>query len=122
MRLKTSPLFLSTPLLAFSAGIKTFVKFATTRLQLERTIMAGKNALRFSRITFATLSRSVVTLVLSVVLFLLLPNKAPAAERCPAPSFATAVNYQTGRGCWSVAVGDFNGDGKPDLAVANRYS
>src|SRR5258708_34040868 len=33
-------------------------------------------------------------------------------------SFQAAVNY-AGGGASSVAVGDFNGDGKPDLAVAS---
>ncbi len=35
------------------------------------------------------------------------------------PSFAPAANFAADSGSWSVAVGDFNGDGKPDLAVAN---
>ena len=34
-------------------------------------------------------------------------------------AFAAAVNYGAGGRPQSVAVGDFNGDGKPDLAVAN---
>jgi hypothetical protein len=34
-------------------------------------------------------------------------------------TFQTALNYPAGTVCFSVAVGDFNGDGKPDLAVAN---
>src|SRR6266545_4092163 len=34
-------------------------------------------------------------------------------------TFQSAVNYDAGLGPSSVAVGDFNGDGKPDLAVAN---
>jgi len=34
----------------------------------------------------------------------------------------TTTDYQAGSGPYSVAVGDFNGDGKPDLAVANSIS
>jgi hypothetical protein len=37
-------------------------------------------------------------------------------------TFQRAVNYGTGGGPTSVAIGDFNGDANPDLAVANRYS
>jgi FG-GAP-like repeat/PASTA domain len=36
-----------------------------------------------------------------------------------APSFARARSYATGRAPDSVAIGDLNGDGKPDLATAN---
>ncbi|HEV2915572.1 MAG TPA: FG-GAP repeat protein [Pyrinomonadaceae bacterium] len=37
------------------------------------------------------------------------------------PSFATKADYATGVAPGSVAIGDFNLDGKPDLAVANSY-
>jgi hypothetical protein len=39
-------------------------------------------------------------------------------------TFQNAVNYALGTDAdpWGVAVGDFNGDGKPDLAVANYLS
>jgi predicted NUDIX family NTP pyrophosphohydrolase len=45
-----------------------------------------------------------------------------AVNGVPSAGFAKAVNYGAGSGPWSVAVGDFNGDGKPDLAVANEES
>ena len=38
---------------------------------------------------------------------------------CDTPSFAAAKNFNAGTNPGAVAVGDFNGDGKPDLAVAN---
>src|SRR5262245_30965532 len=38
----------------------------------------------------------------------------------PSVTFKPAVNYATGGKPQCVAVGDFNGDGKRDLAVANR--
>ena len=37
-------------------------------------------------------------------------------------SFGPAANVATGDGPASLAVGDFNGDGNPDLAVANQLS
>ena len=36
------------------------------------------------------------------------------------PSFATQQTFATGSGPYSVALGDVNGDGKPDLLVANE--
>ena len=40
-------------------------------------------------------------------------------EACQPVSFATATNFDVGSNPLSVAVGDFNGDGKQDLATAN---
>src|SRR5262245_29695172 len=40
----------------------------------------------------------------------------------PAVAFHPAVPYGAGDGPFSVAVGDFNGDTKRDLAVANENS
>ncbi|MES2654490.1 MAG: FG-GAP-like repeat-containing protein [Bacteroidota bacterium] len=37
-------------------------------------------------------------------------------------SFATKVNFETGSEPLSIAIGDINGDGKPDLATANQFS
>ena len=44
-----------------------------------------------------------------------------AHAQCPL-SFAPASNYAVGNHPLSVAVGDFNADGRPDLAVANFNS
>src|SRR5438034_348997 len=41
---------------------------------------------------------------------------------CIPVSFAAAANYGAGTNPFSVAVGDFNGDGNQDLAVANSGS
>src|SRR6478672_9471110 len=44
----------------------------------------------------------------------------PAAPRsCSVPNFTPATNYAVGTDPPSVAVGDFNRDGNPDLATAN---
>ena len=40
---------------------------------------------------------------------------------CTPVSFAAAANFRAGSDPLSVAVGDFNGDGKQDLAVAQQH-
>ena len=47
-------------------------------------------------------------------------NTTPAGATIP--TFAAQQTFATGRQPNAVAVGDFNGDGKPDLAVANYRS
>ena len=49
----------------------------------------------------------------------LLNQTAPGAT---APSFAAQATFAAGDGPFGVAVGDVNGDGRPDLAVANINS
>jgi FG-GAP repeat len=46
----------------------------------------------------------------------------PPALALAAVSFTLPTNVATGDGPASVGVGDFNGDGNPDLAVANQLS
>ena len=41
------------------------------------------------------------------------------AAGAPTASFAATQDFATGNGAWHVAVGDLNGDGLPDLAVAD---
>ena len=57
--------------------------------------------------------------VLLVCAGLALTLGVAALSASSAPSFAAAKNYTTGEGPDSVAIGDLNGDGKPDLATAN---
>src|SRR5262249_53847620 len=45
-----------------------------------------------------------------------------ALEARTLPGFLTAAFYPAGSSPDSVAVGDFNSDGRPDLVVANYYS
>src|SRR5260370_39426942 len=44
------------------------------------------------------------------------------AAQAPRVSFEGARNFSAGNRPYSVAVGDFNGDGAQDLAVANQNS
>jgi hypothetical protein len=63
---------------------------------------------------------SVLILVLAAMLTGLC---APAfAQTCTTPSFTQAAIYPVGVDIRSVAVADFDGDGRPDLAVANADS
>jgi hypothetical protein len=50
---------------------------------------------------------------------ILLNTTAPGATT---PTFATKVDFTTGDGPRSIIIDDINGDGKPDLAVANSLS
>jgi hypothetical protein len=56
---------------------------------------------------------------LAGLLLLAGPLGADARIEGSAPSFAHAKSYATGTQPESVAIGDLNGDGKPDLATAN---
>src|SRR5690349_21472181 len=63
------------------------------------------------------------TVTVAVVVLSNLIHTAPTrADGCPTPSFAAARTFDAGAGPVYVAVGDFNGDGKTDLAVANYHS
>src|SRR5207253_1635511 len=61
-----------------------------------------------------------VTVVVLAVLLSALFHSAPVlAGGFPAPNFGSARAFDAGASCFSVAVGDFNGDGTSDLAVAD---
>jgi VCBS repeat-containing protein len=59
---------------------------------------------------------------LLAALFLVASALAGTAVAVAQVSFGPAANVSTGDGPASVAVGDFNGDGNPDLAVANQLA
>src|SRR2546429_9129764 len=61
-------------------------------------------------------------LAIACLLNALLHNEPSFADGCLAPNLAGARTYDAGTSPVSVAVGDFNGDGQFDMAVANSGS
>lgn len=56
---------------------------------------------------------------ISLVSLFMLATSLEIAAQCNGPVFLSAPSYAADRQPFSVAVGEFNGDGKQDLAVAN---
>ena len=68
------------------------------------------------------MTRNSTSLLLLVAATLFLSSAFPSPAAAQTVSFVTRVDYAVGANPSSVAVGDFNGDGRPDLAVANYGS
>jgi hypothetical protein len=64
----------------------------------------------------------VLLIVLVMIAALLAALSAARSRTPPTPSFAAKQDFATGANPFSVTVGDLNGDGKLDLAVANDGS
>src|SRR2546428_447945 len=65
---------------------------------------------------WAAARRALILLVGAAAFALLVMHTAFSSTP---PTFQPKVDYPTGSSPSSVAIGDLNGDGKPDLAVAN---
>jgi hypothetical protein len=63
-----------------------------------------------------------LVILLASTLFATLLVAAPALAVVTPVTFTGPTNFAVGDGPNSVAVGDFNGDGDPDLAVANEFA
>src|SRR5262245_30698748 len=76
-----------------------------------------------SRIKFCRVElRKFGAVVLAMMLWLPPCLSSPVTAGAQAVSFIAGRDFVPGHGPFSVAVGDFNGDGKADLAVANEFS
>src|SRR5215471_16079714 len=60
------------------------------------------------------------TVALASALMLCVSPGAVRAAGCPTASFAARTDFSVGDAPTAVAVGDFNGDGKLDLVVADN--
>src|SRR2546426_1272138 len=72
---------------------------------------------------FPTAYRFLARLLCSVwLVWIFFLSKPALSAACPASSFVAAGAFSAGTNPISVATGDFNRDGKADLAVANQQS
>src|SRR2546425_8463414 len=68
------------------------------------------------------MTRTSARLSLLVVAILFLSSALPIPAQAQTVSFIARGDFAVGPNPRPVAVGDFNGDGRPDLAVANDFS
>src|SRR5436189_5459624 len=61
-----------------------------------------------------SISRIVFVIVVFALLCLVVSTSAQTVM------FGTGATYSAGNGPWGIVSGDFNGDGYPDMAVANH--
>ena len=80
----------------------------------EESMSYGNQELRVPSVFLSMLS---LTLLLAVLV-----RPVPAAPSLADVSFIASRNYPVGQAPGGIAVGDFNGDGKPDLATVNVSS
>src|SRR2546426_1181578 len=81
--------------------------------------MNGGCAARWKAFVKAPVSLLAVMVFVTLLSLMLRNEPALAADGCPAPGFATPRTFNAGPSPRSVAMGDFNGNGKLDLVVAN---
>ena len=82
--------------------------------------MSGKGVYCRSRTGLVKVPVSLPTVAVFVALLSsLFHGEQTSAAGFPAPRFAATRAFDAGAGPRAVTPGDFNGDGKPDLAVAN---
>jgi len=96
--------------------------FACYRSRIEQPL-PSRSEPQHSRAT-VRLSEKGITIMMPrsvgmVVALLIVSLNTAFAQSPPPVSFFAARTFGAGSNPDSVAVGDFNGDGKPDLAVAN---
>ncbi len=96
-------------------------------MKRSKSVISCKRNVRLARAIGHLLPKAVsVTRCLRLALChsLVLTVLLCVAQRAAGQSvkFGTATSYTAGAGPWAIVAGDFNGDSKPDLAVANRGS
>ena len=97
--------------IVFFGGTKA-IATASTATTITLTVPTGAT---YAQITLLNTATSLAAYSLSNFT----PKFSPAKTGITAIDFAAKVDFAIGAGPQSVAIGDLDGDGKPDLAVAN---